>query len=176
MPGFLLRFAIFCSISISTTGASVGALTTRSWNCCKHSCSWLGVVNVSKPVTTCDKNNVPLEDYNQPSSCDDPFEGAAYACADQHPWQVDDTISYGYAAVQLGGADKSTWCCACYELQFNTGVGQSPLLNRTMVVQAVSMTNSVASNTFDLLVRIHLNHHSDRLPLKIFRIRYQGAA
>lgn len=176
MFGFLLRFAIFCSIPISTTGASVGALTTRSWNCCKPSCSWPEAADVNNPVTTCDKSNVPLESYNQTSSCDKPPEGGAYACADQHPWQVDDTISYGYAAVHLAGADKSTWCCACYELHFNTGVGQSPLLNRTMVVQAVSMTDSVASNTFDLLVRIHLNHHSDRLALKTFRIRYQGGA
>ncbi|KAL8674350.1 MAG: hypothetical protein Q9168_001210 [Polycauliona sp. 1 TL-2023] len=75
--------------------------------------------------------------------CDKASTGGGYACADQYPWQVNDTTSYGFAAVHLGEADKSAWCCARYPLDFTSELVQNPLQNRTMVVQAVSVTSSI---------------------------------
>lgn len=137
-------------VQLLPLGATKSARTTRSWNCCKPSCSWPDVANVTNPVTSCDRGNTPLTDYAQTSSCDKPPDGGAFACADQHPWQIDEKTSYGFAAVQLVGEDRSEWCCACYRLTFTSG----RLPNRTMVVQAVSLTAPADIDTFDLYVLI----------------------
>ena len=144
-----LSLAIILFLSENTVGATKSARTTRSWNCCKPSCSWQRVANVSNPVKVCDASNNMLADYEKPSSCDNPTAGGAYACADEQPWQIDDALSYGFAAVSLQGQDKSTWCCACYNLTFTSGL----LRNRTMVIQAVSAVSGLEDNTFDLFVR-----------------------
>lgn len=142
-----LVFSTLLSSQILIVESAKTARTTRSWSCCKPSCSWFGVANVTNPVTTCDRGNTPLEGYTQTSSCDQPTDGGAFACAEQHPWELDDETSYGFAKVQINGQDRRAWCCACYSLTFTSGL----LLNRTMVVQAVGVTDS-AEDTFDLLV------------------------
>lgn len=146
-----LSFFILLHTRLLKIGAAKTALTTRSWNCCKHSCSWPGVGNVSSPVKTCDRGNtpLPLTDYAKPSSCNNPPDGGAYACAHLQPWQ-NNTISYGFAAIQLAGENATAWCCACYSLTFTSGL----LQNRRMVVQAVSITTSASNNAFDLQVRM----------------------
>lgn len=128
--------------------AATSARTTRSWNCCKPSCAWPDVANVTNPVKSCDRTNTPLTDYTRTSSCDKPLDGGAFTCASQHPWQIDDRTSYGFAALQLVGKDRSEWCCACFNLTFTSGL----LQNRTMVVQAMSLTGPAETDTFDLYV------------------------
>lgn len=134
-------------LSLIGVGAETtrSAFTTRSWNCCKPSCSWSGVANVTQPVTACDTTNIPLSDPKVQSSCDG---GDAYACANLSPVQINETMSYGFAGVQLEGEDKSGWCRACYGLTFTSGL----VRNRTMVVQAVSLVTGTQVNTFDLFV------------------------
>lgn len=94
------------SLAASGTGKS-----TRYWDCCKPSCSWPGKADVSNPVTTCDKNNNPLTDYNAKSGCD---SGTSYMCASQIPWAVNSALAFGFAATAISGQTESDWCCACY--------------------------------------------------------------
>ena len=149
------RLTMLLSILAHTAKAVRSAFTTRGWNCCKSSCSWPGVANVTKPVTACNGRNLRLKDYGRSSSCE---IGGAYACADQHPWQIDDTTSYGFAAAEFVGEDITAWCCACYKLTFISGLLQS----RTMVVQAVSRTTlKESSDTFALMVCIRFIGSSD---------------
>ena len=143
-----LSFLLLLYTRLLKAETAGSANTTRSWNCCKHSCSWPGAGNFSNPVKTCDRSNIALADYASSSSCGD---GGAYACADLQPWRIDDTTSYGFAAVQLPG-ETTTWCCACYKLIFTSG----NLQNHKMVVQAVSKTDGVY-NTFDLQVGVISN-------------------
>ena len=142
-----LSFLLLLYTRLLKAGAAGSANTTRSWNCCKHSCSWPGAGNVSRPVKTCDRSNSIRADYVNASSCDD--GGEAYACADLQPWPIDNTTSYGFAAVQLSGETEKAWCCACYNLTFTSDV----LQNRKMMVQAVSSTSG-DSSTFDLQVGV----------------------
>lgn len=98
--------------SIANAAASGTGATTRYWDCCKGSCSWSGKADVSAPVTTCDKSDSPLTDADTQSACDG---GTAYMCSDQSPWAVNDTMAYGFAAVNIAGGSEESWCCSCYK-------------------------------------------------------------
>ena len=98
--------------SLVSAGASGTGKTTRYWDCCKGSCSWTGKADVSAPVTTCDKSDNPLSDASTESACNG---GSAYMCSDQSPWAVNDTMAYGFAAVNIAGGSESSWCCSCYK-------------------------------------------------------------
>lgn len=141
---------VLLSLLRITAGIAKTALTTRSWNCCKLSCSWPEVANVSSPLTAYSSSNSPSRVFEQPSSCDKPVDRGAYACADESPLQVDETTSYGFPAVQLAEEDRSAWSCACYKLTLTSGLIQ----DRAMVVQAVSMIFGIESDTCDLFVCI----------------------
>lgn len=138
----ILLLLAFLPIVAGTAGS---AFTTRSWDCCKPACSWNGTADVSAPVAVCDATNKSLRDFDEESSCG---SGNANLCANQQPWQIHATTSYGYAAARLKGQDRSEWCCACYNLTFTSGV----VRNHTMVVQAISMLSNTLDNTFNLLV------------------------
>ena len=98
--------------TVANAGASGSGSTTRYWDCCKGSCSWTGKADVSAPVTTCDIDDNPLTDYSASSGCEG---GSAYMCSDQSPWAVNDTMAYGFAAVNIAGGSESSWCCSCYK-------------------------------------------------------------
>jgi Glycosyl hydrolase family 45 len=68
---------------------------------------------VTAPVATCNINNNQLANFNAQSSCNG---GAAYACADNSPWAVNNTLAYGFAAVNIQGQTETSWCCQCYAL------------------------------------------------------------
>jgi glycosyl hydrolase family 45 len=55
-------------------------------------------------------------------------------CSSQSPWAINDTVSYGFAAVKLAGSSEQQWCCQCYELTFTSG----PVKGKKFVVQAVN--------------------------------------
>ena len=60
--------------------------------------------------------------------------GGAFMCSSQSPWAINDTVSYGFAAVKLAGSSEQQWCCQCYELTFTSG----PVKGKKFVIQAVN--------------------------------------
>ncbi|KAK0633007.1 RlpA-like double-psi beta-barrel-protein domain-containing protein-containing protein [Immersiella caudata] len=119
--------------------------TTRYWDCCKPSCAWPRKGNSPQPVLTCDKNDRPLSDGgNTKSGCEN--GGNAFMCSSQSPWAVNDTLAYGWAAVNIAGSNEATWCCACYELTFTSG----PVSGKKMVVQATNTGGDLGNNHFDI--------------------------
>ncbi|KAG9019021.1 hypothetical protein FRB90_007193 [Tulasnella sp. 427] len=135
---------LVASYALSVQAASAG-VTTRYWDCCKTSCAWNGKAVVTAPVTTCDKSNNPLSDVNAQSGCN---SGAAYACGDNSPTIVSDTLAYGFAAVNLSGQTEADWCCSCYKLTFTSG----PVVGKTMIVQASNTGGDVGGAQFDLMI------------------------
>ncbi|KAI1174793.1 endoglucanase from Humicola Insolens At 1.7a resolution [Nemania sp. FL0916] len=125
--------------------ASGTGVTTRYWDCCKPSCAWSGKASVSKPVGTCDKNDALLADVDAKSGCDG---GVAYTCTDFSPWAVSDTVAYGFAATNIAGGTESSWCCACYQIDFTSG----PVAGKSMIVQSTNTGGDLGSNQFDLLM------------------------
>jgi hypothetical protein len=143
----ILPFFLHVNAQASGTGT-----TTRYWDCCKPSCSWPGKATLaagSNPVGSCDANDGLLADYNTASGCDG---GSAYMCSDESPWAVSDTLSYGYAAVNIAGGTEASWCCACYELTFTSG----PVAGKQMIVQATNTGGDLGANHFDLAVCLTL--------------------
>ncbi|KAF3008655.1 hypothetical protein E8E13_008789 [Curvularia kusanoi] len=109
------------------------ALTTRYWDCCKPSCAWRGKASVTNPVGSCSADEKPI-DVDAGTGCNG---GTAYACSQQQPWAVNDTLSYGFAGVYLtkeivGDKTEDAWCCACYQLDFTS----EPLRGKSMIIQA----------------------------------------
>ena len=74
-------------------------VTTRYWDCCKPSCGWPGKASVSSPVQTCAQDGVTPVSSNTRSGCN--TDGTAFACNNQQPWSVNDTLSYGFAAASI---------------------------------------------------------------------------
>lgn len=98
--------------------------------CCPPTCALADTANVTRPVKACDKDNHPLSSYHQGDlACDASHGGSAYICADQSPWAVNETTSYGFA--EVAGAP----CCACYHLSLVSRPGDH--LTRTIVVQNI---------------------------------------
>jgi hypothetical protein len=69
-------------------------------------------------------------------------------CSNESPWEVNDNLAYGYAAVNIAGGSEASWCCACYELTFTSG----PVAGKKMVVQATNTGGDLAGNQFDISV------------------------
>lgn len=75
----------------------------------------------------------------------------AYACADQSPWAINDTFSYGFVGAFIMEHASNYWCCACYELTFTSGA----VKGKKMVVQAHNSAYEVATaNRFALAVSL----------------------
>jgi hypothetical protein len=130
--------------SVNVTGT---AITQYYWDCCKSDCSWEAKADVNQPVAVCDNKNNLLTDFQSGSSCGG---GDSYQCADQQPWAVNDTFSYGYAGVFLMDHASDAWCCACYELTFKN----APVEGKKMVVQAHNSGFDVlTADRFSLAVR-----------------------
>ncbi|KAI1413189.1 cellulase-like protein [Hypoxylon sp. FL1857] len=128
-------------------GASGNGQTTRYWDCCKPSCGWTAKTNSGKLIGTCSKSDQPLNDNGATkSACDN--GGSAYMCSNQSPWAVNETHSYGWAAVRISGQTETTWCCACYELTFTSG----PVSGKKMIVQASNTGGDLGQNHFDLAI------------------------
>lgn len=124
------------------------AVSTRYWDCCKPSCAWANKASFQhdQPALSCDIHNQPLLDTTQGSGC---YGGTAFACANNSPWAVNDTFSYGFGGVFVRGGDESTWCCGCYRLAFTDG----PVKGKSMIIQATNTDyNSIKNNTFTIAV------------------------
>ncbi|MDR1813110.1 MAG: hypothetical protein LBQ87_09820 [Candidatus Fibromonas sp.] len=116
--------------------------TTRYWDACKPSCAWTNNTKNSPNGTakSCSIDGSILSSNNTPSSCGG---GTAFACMDQAPWAVDDSLSYGFAASHTTGD-----CGKCYELQFTSG----SVLGKTMVVMISNIGGDVKPGQFDLMI------------------------
>ncbi|KAG8630147.1 hypothetical protein KVT40_001766 [Elsinoe batatas] len=134
--------------SIASAQSSGSGKTTRYWDCCKPSCGWSGKADVSAPVAQCDVSGNPLKagDDTQKNGCE--AGGSAYMCNDQTPWEVNDSLAYGYAAVKLSGQAESASCCACYELTFTSGT----IAGKKMIVQSTNTGGDLGDNHFDLAI------------------------
>ncbi|MGH7960512.1 MAG: hypothetical protein ACRERD_01645 [Candidatus Binatia bacterium] len=95
-----------------TLAASGSGHSTRYWDFCKPSCACPGKAAVGSPAQTCDKNDNPLNDPNAQSGCQG---GNSFACTNNSPWAVNDSLAYGFAATTINGGSESSWCCACYK-------------------------------------------------------------
>ena len=77
----LLPFFLQINAQASGSGKS-----TRYWDCCKPSCSWPGknsLASGSHPVSTCDRNDNFISDFDAKSGCDG---GGAYSmCFTSYP-------------------------------------------------------------------------------------------
>ncbi|CAD5223600.1 unnamed protein product [Bursaphelenchus okinawaensis] len=132
-------------VTVYVHGDQVGT-TTGYWDCCKPSCAWPGKANVSRPSLACDINDQPINDSNAYSGCGD--DGVAYMCSHEQPWAIDDNLSYGFAAVNIGGQTEADWCCACYELTFT----DDPIKGKKFVVQATNTGGDLQDNHFDMAI------------------------
>ncbi|KAI1819551.1 glycoside hydrolase family 45 protein [Xylaria intraflava] len=132
-------------LTATTNAASGTGVTTRYWDCCKPSCAWSGKADVSAPAMTCDASDSPLTDVDTKSGCDG---GTAFTCTNYSPWAVDDNLAYGFAATSIAGGTESSWCCACYQLDFTSG----PVAGKSMIVQSTNTGGDLGSNQFDILM------------------------
>ena len=124
---FKIALLAAAGLPYTALAASGSGVSTGYWDCCKPSCAWSGKAAVSKPVTTCDKNDSPLADADAQSGCNG---GPAFACTNNSPFAVNDNLAYGFAATALSGGTESSWCCACYAYVF------PPLLFRVAFVRS----------------------------------------
>jgi hypothetical protein len=145
---------------------------TRYWDGCKPHCSWLGnIVDTKNPkpwngiCKNCDKNNKEVTTYQKhpswtdglywagylsvPSSCNDP--SGTYACWDMAPIAINDTLAYGFAAMNPEIAE----CGTCYQLNFDGYWYDEPQMPRpthraikgkTMIVMASNIGGDVKYN------------------------------
>ena len=131
--------------------------STRYWDCCKAHCGWTGNVNSGiQPVTSCSQDDTPQTgQYDLKSSCEAPGAGSSHTCFSMRPWQVNSSLSYGFAAVPANG----DICGRCYQLEFDgTGhyqanePGSAKLKGKTMIVQATNIGYDVSGGQFDVLI------------------------
>ncbi|MCJ1330022.1 hypothetical protein MMC10_006703 [Thelotrema lepadinum] len=135
------RYLAIAALIAAVAAESGTGTTTRYWDCCKPSCAWndLSSLGIESSVKTCDVNDQPLSTNDDQSGCNG---GNAYMCSDQSPWQVNDNLAYGFAAVSAA----SSACCQCYELTFTS----TAIAGKKMVVQATNTGSDVSSTQFDL--------------------------
>ncbi|OBT64650.1 hypothetical protein VE03_05837 [Pseudogymnoascus sp. 23342-1-I1] len=139
----LLLLPSLTSAAYPTEGT---AITDRYWDCCKPSCGWKGKASFNSPVFSCDNNNTHLTGYDDGTGCNG---GTAFMCADQSPWAVNDTFSYGFVGASFPGYVEDAWCGACYQLDFTSG----EVKGKRMVVQAHNTGYDVHSaNRFALAI------------------------
>lgn len=138
-------------------GDACPGYATRFWDCCKPHCGWEeNVPPNTTPVGTCNASNQSHgNDWGVTNSCQQQTQGAAYTCFDMAPWQVNESLSYGFAAVPADG----DICGRCYQLEFSgTGhnlpddPGSVALGGKTMIVQAVNIGFDVGGGQFDVLI------------------------
>jgi hypothetical protein len=137
---------------LAATEAQSTGKTTRYWDCCKASCGWTKKITLASgatPITSCDKSDNPLTNYDAASSCDSSKpNGPSFMCSNQSPWAVSDSLAYGWAAATISGGTESSWCCGCYELTFTN----TALQGKKMIVQVSNTGGDLGTNQFDLAV------------------------
>ena len=112
-----------------------------SWDYCPPTCALADIASITHPVKVCDRDNHPHPaDYRVDPTCNVVNVGNAYTCADQSPWAVNETTSYGFAEVH------DAQCCGCYHLSLPPPPGDDR--TRTMVVQNINQPTSPSTIEF----------------------------
>lgn len=124
---------------------SKSGTTSRSWDCCKASCSWDGKVQAGAPIKSCSKDGHSQIDKNEKSGCDG---GKSYMCLDQTPWAVNDQLSYGFASAKIKEKTEKDLCGQCYKLKFTS----QAVSGKEMIVQVTNTRNNLSDDHFDLLI------------------------
>ena len=120
---------VFFHLSKAESSSSDVPLTTF-WECCPPTCALADTANVTHAVKVFGRDNHPHPaDYRVDPTCNDDNGDNAYTCADQSPWVINETTSYGFAVV------SRAQCCACYHLSLVPPPGDDR--SRTMVVQNI---------------------------------------
>jgi hypothetical protein len=114
-----------------TNGKS--ARTTRYWDCCKPHCGW------QSNMKMCDISGNPITDRNAKSGCEG---GPAFQCLDYAPIEINDKVSYAWAAFNNSG----TACGDCFQMAFS-----GALQGKQMIVQVINIGNG-GTDAFDLLI------------------------
>ncbi|KAK6584740.1 hypothetical protein PZA11_002964 [Diplocarpon coronariae] len=146
LPSKVLLALLPLFLQVQCQFSGIGT-TSRYWDCCKPSCGWTkkaALATGSGPVTSCDINDNQLTDYDAASGCQS--GGVSYMCSNQTPWAVSETLAYGFVATTISGGTEASWCCACYELTFTSGL----VAGKKMVVQATNTGGDLGSNQFDI--------------------------
>jgi hypothetical protein len=143
---------------------------SRYWDGCKPHCSWLHHIGNPKPwavAKTCDINNKEITTYYRHPDWNDYYTGylgvqssceggTAYSCFDMAPIAINDTLAYGFAAIDPGIAK----CGTCYQLEFDGDWYNKPgmprpthvaIKGKKMIVMA-SNVGGVEYNQFDILI------------------------
>ncbi|XP_060524167.1 endoglucanase-like [Cylas formicarius] len=127
-------------------GLSGSGTSTRYWDCCKPSCAWLiPETNEIAPVQACEIDGVTPIDDNSQSGCE--VNGVSYACTNQQPWIVNDTLAYGFTAASFSGGVDNSRCCTCVLLSF-----QGDLKGKQMLAQITNTGGDLYENHFDIAV------------------------
>jgi len=144
---------------------------TRYWDGCKPHCSWLNHNKGVKPwriCKNCDKDNKEITTYSRHPEWSDWFAGyngvessctggPAYTCWDMAPVAINDTLAYGFAAMNPELAE----CGTCYQLEFDGNWYDEPerprptqraLKGKTMIVMASNIGGDVKRGQFDILI------------------------
>ncbi|ORX79922.1 hypothetical protein BCR32DRAFT_294130 [Anaeromyces robustus] len=117
--------------------------TTRYWDCCKPSCAWNYKAKVTHEVYSCRKDGSIEPVVYATSGCGG---GQAFMCNDQQPWEINDKLSYGFAAANISGSDEEHWCCACFKLTFTS----TSIAGKQMIVQVTNTGGDLGNNHFDI--------------------------
>lgn len=120
--------------------------TTRYWDCCKPSCSWVENINgtsATTPVRSCAADGATTIGVHEMSGCAE--NGTSYMCTDQEPLVVNDTLTLGFVAASFKGGADVTKCCSCMLLSF-----KSPLAGKQMAVQITNTGSDLGANHFDI--------------------------
>ncbi|XP_060521370.1 endoglucanase-like [Cylas formicarius] len=148
---FLITFGLFMYLKSSSSvtltpvpgGANGYSQTTRYWDCCKPTCSWVAnIQNKKSPVDTCGIDGVTIIDKETQSGCGD---GAGYVCNDAQPWALNDSFAFGFIAGTFENAPMNM-CCECLLLKFQPGGWGQDLTGKQMVVQIIN-TGDTSSTT-----------------------------
>jgi hypothetical protein len=109
------------------------ARTTRYWDCCKPACGW------NSNMRMCDITGKDINDKNAKSGCEG---GPAFQCLDYAPIEINNKISYAWAAFNNSG----TQCGDCFQLAL-----QGALNGKQLIVQVINIGNG-GNDAFDLLI------------------------
>lgn len=85
-------------------GLTGNGTTTRYWDCCKPSCSWVGNLNGTKATQACRSCAIDGDttiDEDAQSGC--ATDGTAFMCTDQQPLVYNETLTLGFVAASFTG-------------------------------------------------------------------------
>ncbi|KAL1517951.1 hypothetical protein ABEB36_001647 [Hypothenemus hampei] len=132
-------------------GYSGDCTTSRYWDCCKPTCSWVGNTDTSVgPVKSCAIDGASDIDGNTQSGCES--DGNAYMCTAQTGVIVNSTFAYGFAAAAFISPPENM-CCTCFLVTFLKGEW-GDCSDKKMIVQITNTGGSSSTNSTENNIEI----------------------